>query len=102
MKIEALQDSVFFTFVQHIKHGYFREGTDWGFTMENIVDHSVVKSRWGYVKQVGPEVTQIAVGDYILIEGGKWTNAVEVDGEKLWRTKESFVELTSDTEPEGH
>ncbi len=100
MNIAPMQDSVLFEFVQATKNGYFRHETNWGFTMDNIADYDMGKSRWGLVKDIGPDVTEIKVGDYILIEAGKWTNAVEVNGQKLWRTKESFVEGTTDQPPE--
>lgn len=101
MSIEALNDSIFFEFTQTINKGFFHHETDWGFTMDKTADYDVNKSRWGLVKQVGPDVTLIKEGDYIFIEGGKWTTAIEIDGKKLWRTKEDFVEAVSYTKPEA-
>lgn len=101
MEIEALGDSVLFDFVQTIKKGMFHHDTDWGFTMDKSVDYDVRKSRWGQVVFAGPDVENVKVDDYILIEGAKWTNAVVVNGRKLWRTKEDFIEAISDERPEA-
>lgn len=35
--------------------------------------------RWGKVWAVGPEQTEISVGDWVLIEHGRWTRTVEVE-----------------------
>lgn len=101
MDIQTLNDSVLFEFVQTIKAGMFRQDTDWGFTMENTIDYDVTKSRWGHVIQVGKDVTLIKEGEYILIEGAKWTTAVEVNGKKIWRTKEDFVQAVTTDKPEA-
>jgi len=101
MDIQTLGDSVLFEFIQTIKKGMFHQDTEWGFTLDHTADYDVRKSRWGHVIQVGPDVTFIKEGDYILIEGAKWTTAVEVDGKKIWRTKEDFIEVVSEERPEA-
>jgi len=37
-----------------------------------------IKPRWGKVHAVGPEQTEVQVGQYILIEHGRWTRGVEL------------------------
>ena len=37
-----------------------------------------IKPRWGKVHAVGPEQTEVEVGQYILIEHGRWTRGVEL------------------------
>ena len=38
-----------------------------------------VKPRWGRVYRVGPKQTEIKVGDWILIEHGRWTRKIKID-----------------------
>jgi co-chaperonin GroES (HSP10) len=44
-----------------------------------------VKPRWGKVYAVGPDQTDVKVGDWILVEHGRWTRKfpVEIDGETI-------------------
>ena len=38
-----------------------------------------VKPRWGRVWAIGPEQTDVKVGEWILIEHGRWTRGVTVE-----------------------
>jgi co-chaperonin GroES (HSP10) len=40
-----------------------------------------VKPRWGRVWAVGPEQVDVKVGDWILLEHGRWTRGVTVKDE---------------------
>lgn len=37
-----------------------------------------VRHRWGKVYAVGPEQTDVKIGDWILIEHGRWTRGVTI------------------------
>jgi co-chaperonin GroES (HSP10) len=37
-----------------------------------------IKPRWGKVYKVGPDQTDVKLGDWILIEHGRWTRGVEL------------------------
>jgi co-chaperonin GroES (HSP10) len=37
-----------------------------------------VKSRWGRVWAIGPEQTDVKVGEWILLEHGRWTRGVTI------------------------
>lgn len=37
-----------------------------------------IKPRWAKVHAVGPEQTDIEVGQYVLVEHGRWTRGVEL------------------------
>jgi co-chaperonin GroES (HSP10) len=37
-----------------------------------------IKPRWGKVYDVGPDQTDVKVGDWILVEHGRWTRGVNV------------------------
>lgn len=54
-------------------------------------EHDINAPRWGTVKLIGPECEFIKVGDVILIENLRWTDGFEIDGVKLWSTKETEV-----------
>lgn len=103
MKVNPIGESIFFTFVNNHRNGFFtHENTDWGFELdvgERGINYDVFVPRWGLVKQVGELCKDVKVGDYILIEGGKWTNSVIVDDDKIWRTKEEFVIGTQEEAP---
>ena len=38
-----------------------------------------ITPRWGKVYAIGPEQTEVKIGDWVLIEHGRWTRGVEVD-----------------------
>ena len=38
-----------------------------------------IKPRWGKVYNVGPEQHDVKIGDWILIEHGRWTRGVKVE-----------------------
>lgn len=40
---------------------------------------SGIRPRWGKVYAVGPEQTDIVVGEWILVAHGRWTRGVEIE-----------------------
>lgn len=40
-----------------------------------------VKPRWGRVWAIGPKQTDVKVGEWILIEHGRWTRGIKVEDE---------------------
>lgn len=42
---------------------------------------SGIHPRWGKVYAIGPEQTEVKIGDWILIEHGRWTRTVELEEE---------------------
>jgi co-chaperonin GroES (HSP10) len=49
---------------------------------DNAKAHGI-KPRWAKVYCIGPEQTDVNVGDWILIEHGRWTRAMHInDGER--------------------
>jgi hypothetical protein len=55
---------------------------------DNMKEHGI-RPRWGRVCAVGPEVDDIAVGEWLLIEHGRWTNRIDVPTENgsvgIWK-----------------
>jgi co-chaperonin GroES (HSP10) len=62
-----------------------------------------VKPRWGLVYRVGPKQTDVKVGDWILIEHGRWTRKIKIrdtDGEKeIQKVDIKGILLVSDEKP---
>ena len=62
-----------------------------------------VKPRWGRVYRVGPRQTDIKVGDWILIEHGRWTRKVKIrdsEGEKeIQKVDTKAILMISDERP---
>jgi co-chaperonin GroES (HSP10) len=48
-----------------------------------------IRNRWARVYAVGPDVEDIQVGEWVLIEHGRWTNGIDFEENgkamKLWR-----------------
>lgn len=63
-----------------------------------------VKPRWGRVWAVGPEQTDIKLGDWLLIEHARWTREIDyenIDGTiiKIHMIDNSAILLVSDEKP---
>jgi co-chaperonin GroES (HSP10) len=66
---------------------------------------SGVKPRWGRVWAVGPEQTEVKVGEWIMIEHGRWTRTFEVEQDdgsvlELRRVDNSAVLMSTDERPD--
>jgi hypothetical protein len=64
---------------------------------------SGIRPRWAKVYAVGPEQKEIATGQWIFVEHGRWSRGieVEVDGESLTlrRVDPKSIIFVSDQEP---
>jgi len=63
-----------------------------------------IKPRWGRVWAIGPEQHDVEIGDWILIEHGRWTRSVQIereDGEiiKIRRVDTNCIIMTSKEAP---
>lgn len=63
-----------------------------------------VRPRWAKVWAIGPEQTDVKVGDWIYVEHGRWTRGVDVeeDGKEITvrMVDPDSVLLISDDEPQ--
>ena len=60
-----------------------------------------VKPRWAKVFAVGPEVEDVKVGDWVLLEHGRWSRGLQIeedDGTKfdMWRADPNGIIMVSD------
>jgi co-chaperonin GroES (HSP10) len=71
-------------------------------TSDNGKAHGV-HPRWAKVYAVGPEQTDVKVGQWILIEHGRWTRGIKIEdaeGEKIIRKAEvKSMMMVSDEQP---
>lgn len=98
-KVKAIHDHVIVTDM------YFGEmKTNGGIIVQsdNGKAHGI-KPRWGKVYAVGPEQKDVSVGQWVLVEHGRWTRGMLVDdgdGEKtIQRVDAEAILLVSDERP---
>lgn len=64
-----------------------------------------VKPRWGKVYAVGPDQKQVSVGEWLLIEHGRWTRGIELDLDdsdekiELFRIDPNGILIVADEKP---
>ena len=62
-----------------------------------------IRPRWAQVYAVGPEQTEIKVGQWILVAHGRWTRGVDIEDSTgdvtIRRIDTNDILMVSDTEP---
>jgi len=62
-----------------------------------------IRPRWAQVYAVGPEQTDVTVGQWVLLEHGRWSRGINItqDGEELTirRADPDAILMVSDDEP---
>ena len=63
-----------------------------------------VKPRWAKVFAVGPEQADVKVGEWVLLEHGRWTRGVEVEEDNgvkftIWRADPEGILASADEKP---
>ena len=83
-KLTALKDHVIVTdmsFDERITHG--------GIVLPNDdMKSSGIRPRWARVYAIGPEQHSVTVGQYVLVDHGRWTRGIKIEdaeGEKTIR-----------------
>lgn len=71
---------------------------------DNMKDHGI-RPRWGQVWSIGPDITNIKKGDWVLIEHGRWTLRIPLDIDDdgrvdIWMIEPEAILLVSDYLPE--
>lgn len=100
MKLKILGNKIIFKFVQDVTNNKFSANTDWGFQLQTHTDDAKY-ARWGEVIDLGPEVNDIAVGDFVLVEPLMWTTQMEIDDFKVWGTNREKIIAVSKNQPKG-
>lgn len=88
-------------FVTDIERGMRRSFGGIILTDDNFKDHGI-RPRWARVWKVAPDIDYLNVGEWILIEHGRWTLRIdmEIDGEEIgcWSVDTSAILLASTDE----
>ena len=63
-----------------------------------------VRPRWGKVYSVGPTQIDVEVGQWIMIEHGRWTRSFDIIDDSgitttLWKVEEKSILLVTDEQP---
>ena len=64
-----------------------------------------ISPRWGKVWAVGPDQTEVQIGDWILIEHGRWTRTIEHEDDdgtviEVFMVDNSAIMMVTDEEPQ--
>jgi hypothetical protein len=94
--IIAIKDNIIFQFVEDVTSTRFINSSKAGLIISSKDGNQTSIPRWGKATHVGPDVRDVSVNDYILIEAGKWTSGFYVDGVRYWKTDEAMVMGISD------
>ena len=65
-----------------------------------------IRPRWCKVWAIGPEQHEVSVGEWILVEHGRWTRGVTIEDENgneiiIRRVETKSIMMSSESEPEG-
>lgn len=105
MKLRAIRDNILCT------DGDFGDKvTASGLIVQSTIGKSEgIVPRWFRVFEVGSEIDWIKPGQWVYVEYGRWTEAIEVEDErfetennkkKIWKVDPKACLLVSDTPPE--
>lgn len=98
-KLKALGSSIIFQFTNETSGGRFIEKSSGRIILTNQnLDEQGKYARWGKVVSIGPDVKDVLVGQFILIEPLQWTTKLVFEGAPYWRTAEEKVMAISDTD----
>jgi co-chaperonin GroES (HSP10) len=100
MKIRALTNKIL---CHYIEKGQQTTAAGIILTDDNNTAHGI-RPRWMQVYSVGPEVTGITVGQWVMVEHGRWTHGMNLRDDNdeefiLWGAEEESILLVSDDEP---
>jgi co-chaperonin GroES (HSP10) len=99
IKIRAIHDHVI---VSDMHFGETKTAGGIVLRSDNAKSHGV-HPRWGKVYCVGPEQKDVKVGQWILVEHGRWTRAVKIDDGDCEKSRQrvdvSAIMAVSDQEP---
>ena len=95
--IEAVANSIIFKFCEDTTQSRFMNSSEAGFIINSGDGNQMMDPRWGEVLYVGPDVTEVKPGEFILIEPGKWTSGFHMESTRYWKTDETKVIGVSET-----
>ena len=98
--IRALRDHII---VEELKFGERKTKTG-VILVDDDAKTTGIRPRWGKVLAVGPEQKDVAEGQWVMVEHGRWTRGVKIEFEGvdkvIHRVDPTAILLVSDEEPE--
>jgi len=95
--IRPLKNTILFAFVDNTADGMFVEKTKSGLMLAKSHDRSAKLPRWGKIIACGPDVDkEIKNAHQILVEPLMWTEGVEYDGVRIWKTDSTKIMAVQD------
>lgn len=94
MKLNPIRNHIIFEFLDKLdSQNQFTQTTETGIHIVGHFDNSAKEPRWAKVLALGPNVSDELrqPGCEILIENLRWTEGVEFEGKKYWRTDDKQV-----------
>lgn len=95
-QIETLGNNILFQFVEDVTNTRFINSNTLGIIIAPSDGNQANVPRWGRVTHLGPDVVDVKIDDYILVEAGMWTTGFFVDEVRYWKTDEDKVLAVSD------
>lgn len=101
MKLRALNNKIL---CRHIEKG--QQTTSSGIILlDDDNTESGIRPRWMQVYAVGPDVTEITKGQWIMVEHCRWTHGLSMEDHNgkftVWSAEEEAVLLVSNEKPES-
>lgn len=100
MQVKPIKRNIFFQFASDTRDGVFLpKNSGVIITTAKNYENQGTTPRWVKITHIGPEVTQLQVGDYALVEPLKWTQKFKLDDDQFyWKSEEDFVIATTTDE----
>lgn len=101
MQPRPIGNNFFFSFLSKTRRGVFEQKSGGLIYIPNAapsVDEQGLMARWCRVEAIGDEITDFNVGDIVLIEPLKWTIGYIFGDKKLWKSDQSRVIATTDSD----
>lgn len=96
-EVEAILNQIVFQFVEDTTAQRFNRKTNTGVIVVERQEKQLEESRWGKVLSIGPKVSGIEEGDFILIQNLRWTNMFQLEnGTPYWVTSADDVLALAD------
>jgi co-chaperonin GroES (HSP10) len=92
--LKPLYDSIIFQFEDETEGLGFNNISAGGIIFKSY-DHDASSDRYAKVLYIGDDCQFVKVGDRILVERLRWTEGLNYEGQRYWRTTEKDVMFIS-------
>jgi hypothetical protein len=97
MAFQPIENGIFFEFVEDSSSGKFINQAASGILLNLNSTTQANIARWGKPVRLGPDVADITLDDYILVESAKWTTGFKLEnGRQTWKTDQEAILAVSD------